>query len=379
MNQKVALEDEIYPKRLSRRSLLMGICTTALASLGAMAVTGCSTAAPAPASTAAPAAPKATTAPAAAATAAPTQAPAASKKEKITFKLGHEGSDTWQGNMLAKGLADNAAKASDGQIDIQVFPNGQIGKSRDLQEGMQFGTIDMGAIGSDFFYPDFDVLSTPFLFTGREHMKKVLASPVGDELKKGWENKGMKYLALIDIGVRHITNNKRPINTADDLKGLKMRVVPSPVFLETFKALGATTVPIAFADLYVALQQNVVDGEENPTTTLRVMKYYEVQKYVSLTGHMLSTTPILVSTKRWQGLSADIQKIILDSAAKAEADERAFMVTDEETSLKFVTTEGKMVANTPTDQQSFVTATKNVPEKISTSIAALAEKIRAAK
>lgn len=281
--------------------------------------------------------------------------------------------------MLAKRMSENAAKASGGDIDIQIFPNGQIGKSRDLQEGMQLGSIDMGAIGSDFFYPDWDVLSLPYLWPDREHLKKALAGPVGDQLRKGWEDKGMKYLALIDIGVRHITNSKRPINSADDLKGLKIRVVPTPVFLETFKALGSTTVPIPFADLYVALQQSVVDGEENPTTTIRVMKYYEVQKYLSLTKHMLSTTPILASLKRWQGLSADVQKIILDSAAEAEKWEQEFMLTDEETSLKFITTEGKMQANTPTDPESFVAATKNVAEKISPSIAALAEKLRAVK
>ena len=303
----------------------------------------------------------------------------ATGKEKLTFRLGHEGSESWQAHLLVKRFAENAAKATDGQIDIQIFPNGQIGKSRDLMEGMQFGTIDMAVVGGEAmsFFPDFDVLSAPFIFRDRSHFKKVLAGPIGEHLRKGWEEKGFKYLCIVDIGIRHVTNNKRPINAAGDLKGLKMRVVPSQMFLETFKALGSTTVPIPFADLYVALQQNVVDGEENPTTTLRVMKYFEVQKYLSLTGHMLSTSPVLMSLKRWQALSPDAQKVIMDSVAEAERWEHDFMLADEAKSLEFLKTEGKMVVNTPTDPQSFVEATKVVTQKLKGNIPALAEQIRA--
>lgn len=305
--------------------------------------------------------------------------PASGKKEKLLFRLGHEGTEQWQAHQLVKRFAENVAKATDGQMEIQIFPNGQIGKSRDLAEGMQFGTIDMAVVGGDanVFFPDFDVLTAPFLFRDRTHFKKVMASPIAERLRKGWEDKGMKYLCIVDIGIRHVTNNKRPVNTVADLKGLKMRVVPSPVFLETFKALGATTVPIPFADLYVALQQNVVDGEENPTTTVRVMKYYEVQKYMSLTAHMFSTSPVLMSLNRWQGLSPDIQKVLMESVAEAEKWEHEFMLTDEDRSLEFLKTEGKMIVNTPTDLQSFVEATKTVAQKMRGNIPALAEQIRA--
>jgi len=302
-----------------------------------------------------------------------------SAERKITFKLGHEGSESWQGHLLVKRFAENAAKASNGEIDIQIFPSGQLGKSRDLMEGIQFGTVDMTVAGGEAmsFFPDFDVVNSPFLFRDRTHFKKTLASPVGERLRKGWEEKGFKYLCIVDIGIRHVTNNKRPVNTAADLKGLKMRVVPSQVFLETFKALGSTTVPIPFADLYLSLQQNVVDGQENPTTTIRVMKYFEVQKHLSLTAHMLSTSPVLMSLKRWQGLSPDVQKILMESVAEAEAWEHDFMLTDEGKSLEFLRTEGKMIVNTPTEPQSFVEATKVVTEKLKGNIPALAEQIRA--
>jgi tripartite ATP-independent transporter DctP family solute receptor len=305
--------------------------------------------------------------------------PAPAKREKLTFKLGHEGSEAWQGNQLVKRFAENAAKASSGQIEIQIFPSGQIGKSRDLMEGMQFGTVDMAVVGGEAmsFFPDFDVLSAPFLFRDRDHFKKTMAAPIGERLRRGWEEKGFKYLCIVDIGIRHVTNNQKAINTAADLKGLKMRVVPSQVFLETFKALGSTTVPIPFADLYVSLQQNVVDGQENPTTTIRVMKYYEVQKYLSLTAHMLSTSPVLMSLKRWQELAGDVQKVLIDAAAEAERWEHDFMLTDESKSLEFLKTEGKMIVNIPTDPQSFVEATKVVTQKLRGNIPALAEQIRA--
>ncbi len=345
---------QLSPRRLSRREVLKGA--------GALLGTGLGAATLGAQSRAAQAA-----------------TPAPGKKEKLTFRLGHEGTEQWQGHQLVKRFAENAAKATDGQVEIQIFPNGQIGKSRDLAEGMQFGTIDMAVVGGDamVFYPDFDVLTAPFLFRDRTHFKKVMASPIGERLRKGWEDKGLKYLCIVDIGIRHVTNNKRPVNTVADLKGLKMRVVPSAVFLETFKALGATTVPIPFADLYMSLQQNVVDGEENPTTTVRVMKYYEVQKYMSLTAHMFSTSPVLMSLKRWQGLSADVQKVLMDAAAEAEKWEHEFMLTDEDKSLEFLKTEGKMIVNTPTDLQSFVEATKFVTQKMKGNIPALAEQIRA--
>ena len=149
--------------------------------------------------------------------------------------------------------------------------------------------------------PEFSALGMPYLFQSTEHAWKVLDGPVGEELAKKTEAKGMILLGIMDNGIRHTSNNKRPIAKPEDLEGIKLRTPPDTMTLDIFKSLGANPGPLAFSELYIALQQGVFDGQENPLMNIYSSKLHEVQKYISLTGHKYETTPVLASKMIWAG------------------------------------------------------------------------------
>ena len=299
------------------------------------------------------------------------------------LKLSTEGSDTHQTTIWARAFADAVAKKSNGQIGVDVFANGQLGKNKELLEAISMGggTVEIVATGTQDlvgWVPETQVFDLPFLFRDEAHYRKFWGSAIADAIWKKMEGKGFKYLGSTLIGTAHLTNNKRPVTSPADMVGLKFRVQASKVNVETFKALGATPVPLAFSEVFMALQQGAVDGQDNPTTTIRTMNFWEVQKYLSLTGHMLRGGFWSMDKKAFDKLPADLQKAVLDAGKDAEDYEWNFVQDDQAKSLTFLKEKG-LAINTPPNMEPFREKVKGVAALVGGSLPELAERAKALK
>ena len=188
---------------------------------------------------------------------------------------------------------------------MKFFPGGALGTQRQLQEQVQLGTVEIIGTGSDMpeLEPKFGVFDFPFLFADRTHVYKVVDGPIGDELNQAViRNKGVRVLSWGELGFRHFTNTVRPITKPEDLKGLKIRVPPNKIRVAAIKAMGAAATPIPWKELCTALQQRVVDGQENPTNAIVSLSMWEVQKFVSLSNHVFTPTYLLVNQRFYQSL-----------------------------------------------------------------------------
>ena len=187
-------------------------------------------------------------------------------------------------------------------------------------ESAQIGTLDLvvtstGPVGN--FVPEVAIVDIPFLFKDYEHARAVLDGPIGQDMLKLFPAKGIEALAWGENGFRHITNSKRPINTPADAKGLKVRTMENQVHMTAFRQLGVLPTPMAFTEVFTALQQGTVDGQENPIPVITSSKFAQVQKYLTLTGHVYSPAMILMAKSTYDGLSADEQKMFKEAAAVA--------------------------------------------------------------
>jgi len=217
---------------------------------------------------------------------------------------------------------DEIKKRTNGRYEVQVFPASSLGKESDINQGLTLGTVDIILTGASFAgrtYPPLAVTYFPFIFRDADHLLKYAKSDVFKELAKGYDEKsGNHVTAVTYYGARHVTSTAaRPIAKPEDMKGLKIRVPDAPAYLAFPKALGANPTPIAFAEVYLALQNGTVDAQENPLPTIEAKKFYEVQKNISLTGHIIDSLLTVVSGQTWNKLSADDKKIFGDVMAEA--------------------------------------------------------------
>lgn len=212
------------------------------------------------------------------------------------------------------------------QMEIKIFPNKQLGeKETDLISMVQQGTIDSAVITCGpitTFDPLFGVQDLPFLYISNEHAYKVLDGPIGQRFLNSLEKVGIKGLAFGERGLRHVSNNVRPVNHPDDLKGIKIRVMESPVYVATFKALGANPIPMGWGEVYTALQQGTIDAQENPPVVIWAFKIFEVQKYYSLTGHSYAGNVIMMNKKLFDSFTPSVQKTLLECAHEASVYQR---------------------------------------------------------
>ncbi|MHB1200129.1 MAG: sialic acid TRAP transporter substrate-binding protein SiaP [Polaromonas sp.] len=216
--------------------------------------------------------------------------------------------------------AEEIKKRTSDRYDIQVFPASTLGKESDINQGLTLGTVDIILTGASFAgrtYPPLAISYFPFIFRDAEHQLKYAKSDVFRELAQGYDQKSGNHItAMTYYGARDVTSN-RPIRTPEDMKGLKIRVPDAPAYLAFPKALGANPTPIAFAEVYLALQSGTVDAQENPLPTIEAKKFYEVQKYISLTGHIVDSLLTVVSGQLWAKLSPADQKIFSDVMTEA--------------------------------------------------------------
>ncbi|AKH88656.2 TRAP transporter substrate-binding protein [Edwardsiella tarda] len=227
----------------------------------------------------------------------------------------------------AKVFAEEVAKNSNGKIKIKIFPNGTLGGEQQVASAMQGGTIEVSMMSPAQIVgtvPQFIVLDFPFTLKNEAQADAVLDGPFGKQLMSYMPEKGWVGLAYMEQGYRSISNNKRPINTLEDIKGLKIRTILNPLYIDMLNALGANAIPMPFPELYTAMETKTVDGQENPETSIDANKYYEVQKYFSGTRHIYNPQMLMVSKKLWDQLSEDERQIFQQAALTARDAQRQF-------------------------------------------------------
>lgn len=252
-----------------------------------------------------------------------------------TIRLGHVLGDAHSWHVASSAFAKEVEEKTEGRVKIEVYPSGQLGTEKEVIEGMQIGTMDAGVIGSgsfQFVEPKFGIIEMPYAWTSREQAFAALDGKLGEELAALLQPKGIEVLAWWENGFRHITNNVRPIAGPADLAGLKIRVTPDKVRLATFEQLGAQPAPLAFGELYSALQQGVFDAQENPLSIIDSSSFYEVQKYVSMTGHIWGAACLTVSSIAWSQISPEDQAVVREAAVKWGNEQRK-MVAESEAGL----------------------------------------------
>jgi tripartite ATP-independent transporter DctP family solute receptor len=260
---------------------------------------------------------------AAAAALAVTGAAAQIKERTLKFAFQNQsGHPQAQG---AQKFADLVAERSGKKITVKLFPGGSLGGDLQTVSALQGGTVEMTVLNAGILaaqVKEFAVLDFPFLFGNTQEADAVTDGPFGQKLLARLDDKGLHGLGYWDLGFRNLTNSKRPIAKAEDIAGLKIRVIQSPIYIDLFSALGANAVPLPFPELYSALDQKAVDGQENPNTTILASKFAEVQKHLTETRHIYNPQALIISKKTWDGLSAEEKKIVTDAAAEATAFQR---------------------------------------------------------
>ncbi len=245
---------------------------------------------------------------------------AAQDIQERVIRFGHLNNTDHPVSMGVKKFAEVVAAKSGGKLQVKEFPSNQLGTEQQQTSALQGGVQEMQSPATTSLVgivKDYGVVDFPFTVSSHAQAFALLDGPLGKALFEKLPEKGLVGLAYWDLGFRNVTNSKRPITKPEDLDGLKLRVIPNPVFLDTFKAFKANPVPMSFSELYTALETRTVDGQENPYSVILSNKFYEVQKYVSGTNHVYGTNIILVGKKFWDRLSPAEQKILQDAAIEA--------------------------------------------------------------
>jgi len=288
------------------------------------------------------------------------------KKDPVVIRFGHSGTEDHQYQVFAGKFKEIVEAESDGRITVEIYPNAILGNDREMIEGMLMGQQEM-FVGSSTtsWVPETAVTDMPFLYRDYDHAYSCFDGFLFDELGSRFEENGLALLGYVAIGWRNISNNVKPINSVDDLKGMKIRVPDMELYSTTFNAMGATTVTVSLNELYMALQQKVADGQDNPASTFWAQSFQEVQKYVTLTHHMLGTNFVLMNDKWLKNLDEADQDLIKDAAKEAQAYQREYLAGVEDELVEKIKEAGVEV-NEPTDIESFREACANVPETLGT-------------
>jgi tripartite ATP-independent transporter DctP family solute receptor len=243
----------------------------------------------------------------------------------IDIKLGHVLAPSHSWHKAAEGFAAEVKDKTAGRVNFILFPSGQLGNEKTMVEGIQIGSQGAGIIGTGSLQPvdaRFGVVELPYTWTSQAQAYKAYDGELGAALEKIAAAKNLVLLSWWENGYRHITNNRGPIKAPADLKGLKIRVTPDKMRLDTFVLLGSSPAPLAFGELYSALQQKVFDAQENPLSIIYTASFFEVQKYLSLTGHVWSPASLMVSKSVWNQISADDRKAVKTAGDHWGAEQR---------------------------------------------------------
>ena len=247
--------------------------------------------------------------------------------QEHTIRFGHLNNTDHPTSAGVKKFAEIVAAKSGGKIKVQEYAASQLGNELQQQSALQGGVQEMLVASTTSLagiVKEFGLFDFPFLFSNAKQADAMVDGPLGKMLSGRLADKGVVVLGFFDLGFRNVTNSKRPITKAEDLEGLKLRVIPNPVFLETFKTFKANPIPMPFAELYGALESKAVDGQENPFAVILSSKFYEVNKYVSATNHVYATNPVQISKRFSDKLNPAEQKLLQDAAIEAATFQRTF-------------------------------------------------------
>lgn len=271
---------------------------------------------------------------------------------------------------LTKGLYEFeriVEEETNGTIDVEVYPDGQLGGDLQVFEGLKMGSIEASTMSTGpiaSFAPKLNVLDLPFLFKDTATAHAILDGEIGEELLQELEGTGVIGLNYWENGYRHLTNSVREVKTASDVAGLKIRTLENDLHIDIWEALGAVPTPMAYTELFTALEQRVVDGQENPVGNVISNKMYEVQKYLTKTGHVYNASPFLVSETFWNQLTSEEQEIIRKAAEQAKIYQRELNAEEDATAFDQLIEEGMIIIElTEEDRQTFVEAVQVVYEK----------------
>ena len=283
----------------------------------------------------------------------------------VTLTLGHGAAPGNPRTLAAEAFAKMVSERTGGAVAIKIAGSEQLGSDVAMLTSLRTGALDLTANSqgaASGLVPELSVLGLPFLFKDAEAASRALNGPIGDELVKKFAAVGMVPLDWWDNGIRHITNSKRSINAPADLKGLKIRTPADAMTVDIFQALGAATQQIAFGELYIALQQGVVDGQENPLANISSAKLHEVNKFITLSGHKWESTPFFMSQIAQRKVKAPEIEIIKAAAKEAGVLQRRLMVETDMKLLADYKANAAVVVNEP-DRAAFQAATASVVEK----------------
>lgn len=283
------------------------------------------------------------------------------------IKVGHGANEQFHMHRALLRFEELVEAGSNKEIDVQIFPSSQLGPDREMIEGVQTGVLEMAVPPSSFFAgwdPAFAVIELPYMYSSKEHALKVLGSETGSKMLERLEKQGLVGLGWMELGVRHVTNNVRPISKPEDLQGIKLRTMKVPAHVDTFTALGANPTPMNFGEVYSALQQGVIDGQENPIALIDTQRFYEVQKNLSLTGHVFTVYVPVISKSFFDGLSAEHQQLLRESITAAAAYQQEIVNKEEAEQISKIRDAGVNVLELSDEQrQAFSAQTEDVRAK----------------
>ena len=274
---------------------------------------------------------------------------------QTVLKIGYATSATSHYGVGSTAFCDDIEKGTQGRYKCQQFPNSALGGEREMIEAVQLGTLDLvntstGPVGN--FVPEVKIVDIPFLFRDYDHARRVLDGPIGQDILTKFPSKGLVALSWTENGFRHMTNNKRAIVKPADAAGLKMRTMENKVHMEGYRAFGIQPTPMAFPEVFGALQQGTVDGQENPIPVILASKFSQVQKHLSLTGHVYSPALIITSPRLMNKLSDADKKVFYEAAKKAAAAQRKKVNDDEDNGIAQLEKDGMSVVR-KVDGQAF--------------------------
>ena len=270
-----------------------------------------------------------------------------------TFKYGLNSPEAHPAVVGMKKLAEIVAAKSGGKMKVQLFLNGSLGSDQATVSSLKGGTVEMAVMNSGILSSEvkaLEVFDFPFMFNNEKEADVIADGPIGKKMHAMLADKGIIGLAYQELGFRNITTGKRAINTVDDIAGLKLRVIPSPINVDWVKALNANPTPLPFPEVYSALEQGAIDGQENPISVIAAKKFWEVQKFVGLTNHQYNPQSVIFSKKVWDTLSPTEKKIFEDAAQEAAKIQREAARAAVAANLELLKKNGMTVSQLPSTE-----------------------------
>lgn len=283
--------------------------------------------------------------------------------QDFVIRLSHGDNETNPTHVTAVTFAEKVAEYSGGRIEVQIFPANQLGSEEEVIRALRNNTIQAQIPAMANVHPvapSVGVFLLPYLFSNSEDAHAGLDAILPELNERITQEGGIRFLGILEKGFRVLTNSVRPVETLEDLKGLKIRVSPNEIVIKTFQAFGIEPIPMGWGEVFTALQQGVIDGQENPYTTAYTSKFYEIQKYITEIHYMIWTGPLLISEQFYQSLPPDLQEAVSRAGVEAVQAGRAANAAQTEEAMKFLSENGMTLSGAPKDEEKWQEAARSI-------------------